>query len=280
MIKVLKAGFYTTIQDLGRIGYREYGVPVSGVMDSYSAQLANALLGNGSKDAVLEITLTGPTLQFSCNTSICITGANMNPKLDSFPIQLNRKIVVSKNSILSFSKLDFGCRVYVAISGGFQTELIMNSRSMYSNITSKTRIKANDVLEIIPASENVTKSNSVIKPNKNIFDKMTLGTFKGPEFDMLPKKLQKQLETREFIVSKNNNRMGYQLEERLENNLESILTGPVLPGTVQLTPSGKLIILMRDGQTTGGYPRILQLKEESINVLAQKRAGDFIKFQF
>ena len=72
--------------------------------------------------------------------------------------------------------------------------------------------------------------------------------------------------------------MAYQLKEPLENELTSIITSLVLPGTVQLTPSGKLIILMRDCQTTGGYPRILQLSEDSINRLAQKFTGDKINF--
>jgi len=280
MVEVLKPGFYTTIQDLGRIGYREYGVPVSGAMDHYSARFANALLGNDEKDAIIEITLIGPTLKFSCDTSICITGANMNPKLDEKPIQLNRRIIVEKNSILTFGKLEFGCRAYIAIAGGFKTEVVMNSRSMYANITSKNRVEANDILEIIPILENVIRSNSVIKPDEGVFNKTILEVLKGPEFDMLPIRLQKQIVTKEFTVSKNNSRMGYQLEGRLENNLKSILTGPVLPGTVQLTPSGKLIVLMRDGQTTGGYPRVLQLKDMAINVLSHKRVGDLIRFQF
>jgi allophanate hydrolase subunit 2 len=72
--------------------------------------------------------------------------------------------------------------------------------------------------------------------------------------------------------------MAYQLTELIEGHDISILTSATLPGTVQLTPSGKLIILMKDGQTTGGYPRILQLSEKSINILSQKKAGDSVSF--
>ncbi|MCH7525422.1 MAG: allophanate hydrolase subunit 2 family protein, partial [Bacteroidetes bacterium] len=75
MIKVIKAGFYSTIQDLGRSGFQKYGVPVSGVMDFYSAKLVNALLDNEKNAATLEITMTGPTLQFNCNTIICVSVA-------------------------------------------------------------------------------------------------------------------------------------------------------------------------------------------------------------
>ena len=89
---------------------------------------------------------------------------------------------------------------------------------------------------------------------------------------------QKEKLKQQFTISVQNNRVGYRLEEPLENNLQSILTSAVLPGTVQLTPSGKLIVLMRDCQVTGGYLRVLQLSEKAINQLSQKTTGDKIKF--
>ena len=73
--------------------------------------------------------------------------------------------------------------------------------------------------------------------------------------------------------------MAYQLEPLFQNSLEPILTSPVLPGTIQLTPSGQLIVLMRDCQTTGGYPRVLQLTEKSINILSQKTTGNDLKIR-
>ena len=81
-----------------------------------------------------------------------------------------------------------------------------------------------------------------------------------------------------FTISSDNSRMGYRLNETIPNNFESMLTSGVLPGTVQLTPSGKLIVLMRDCQVTGGYPRVLQLSENAINILAQKTTGDQLRF--
>ncbi len=280
MIKVIRSGFFTTIQDSGRVGYREFGVPVSGPMDVYSSGLANALLGNDQRDAVMEITMTGPKLLFQSDTSICITGAAMNPIINGVPIIYNHMIAVSKNDVLSFGKLESGCRVYLAVSGGFQTEKVMGSRSMYPNITSKNLVENDDIIEIPIQSRTFTKTYASIKSTNDIFSSNEIEVFFGPEFNMLSKDLQSALQSNVFTISNNNNRMGYQLKENMENNLKSILTGPVLPGTVQLTPSGKLIVLMRDGQTTGGYPRVLQLKEASINVLSQKRVGDSIKFRF
>ena len=102
--------------------------------------------------------------------------------------------------------------------------------------------------------------------------------YKGPEYDRLSIKNKDILLKKEFSISNNHNRMGYILEQNLKNNINPILTSHVMPGTVQLTPGGKIIILMRDCQTTGGYPRILQLTNNGINMLSQKITNSVIKF--
>ncbi|MEM9649670.1 MAG: allophanate hydrolase subunit 2 family protein, partial [Bacteroidota bacterium] len=86
MLKVLKSGFFTSIQDLGRFGYRDMGVPVSGAMDTEAVKKANQLLENAVDAAVLEITMTGPTLLFEAPTFICLSGANISPTLNNEPI--------------------------------------------------------------------------------------------------------------------------------------------------------------------------------------------------
>src|SRR5690606_9695498 len=98
---------------------------------------------------------------------------------------------------------------------------------------------------------------------------------KGPEFERLSEQQMIALK-QEFTIGVND-RMGYRLKELIPNQMESMLSSPILPGTVQLTPSGKLIILMRDCQTTGGYPRVLRLNEDDINILAQERSGEVIE---
>jgi biotin-dependent carboxylase-like uncharacterized protein len=279
MVEVLKAGFYDSIQDLGRVGYQQYGVPYSGVMDSYAASLANSLLGNNVDEAVMEITMTGPELKFHGNTTICISGADLSPCLNDAPIKMNQPLKIVEGDVLSFGKLNHGFRCYLAVFGGFQTEKIFDSKSMYSGVTENFKILKNDFL---PVSENtvfLNKKHASIKLKNSYFDTKFIHVFKGPEFSQLPEIYQKQLFSQEFTISKNNNRMAYQLEEAFENDLEPIITSLVIPGTVQLTPSGKLIILMRDCQTTGGYPRILQLEESAKNILAQKFTGKAIKFK-
>ena len=279
MLKVLQAGFFSSIQDMGRFRYQEFGVPVSGVMDSYSAKRANAILGNNHNCAVMEITLSGPKLEFLKDTAICITGADISPQLNNNVISLNTPIQISKGDILSFNKLQYGCRCYLAIVGGFQSEKVMDSRSMITNITQHFRIQKGDLVLFETKSYSKEINYKSIKLDASHIQKSVLEVYKGPEFDLLTNDEQQLLLNSEFTVAPENSRMAYQLQETLDNKLKPIITSLVLPGTVQLTPSGKLIVLMRDCQTSGGYPRVLQLSELAINNLAQKFTNDKIAFK-
>lgn len=278
MVKVLSSGFYSTIQDLGRYGFQKYGVPYSGAMDRYAAIMANLILGNEAGDAVIEMTMTGIKLQFHCNTSICVTGADMSPVLNGVPFLMNKSIRINKNDVLSFRRLKYGFRCYLAVSGGFVSEEILGSRSMYKGVTSSFFISKHDTIKINSKTSFISDNNALVKVKNEYLKSKSIKVFKGPEFDFLSKKQQAFLLQNEFTISKENSRMAYQFSEILENKLEPIITSAVLPGTVQLTPSGKLIVLMRDCQTTGGYPRVFQLKESFIDVLAQKFTGGKVRF--
>lgn len=278
MITVLKSGILTTIQDLGRHGYRQFGVPLSGVMDIFSAEMANGLLNNESNDAVLEITMVGPKLQFNTDTQVAICGADVSPRLNAQAITNNRVYSITSGDILDFGKLKTGLRSYLAVKGGLKTDLILGSRSFYYPVTEQTALqKGNNIAINTYKSEN-SKSNTFSKLKPVAFTSPFLDVYKGPEFNMLSDMQTDKLLNTIFKVSSLYSRMAYQLEPKVENTLTPILTGSVLPGTVQLTPSGKLIVLMRDCQTTGGYPRILQLSEAAINLLSQKKERDKLRF--
>lgn len=279
MIKVIQPGFFTSIQDKGRFGYRSYGVPVSGAMDLYSSHFANALLGNPDDCATLEITMVGPTLQLCKPTTIVISGAFMNPKLNGKPIEMNTIITVKSNDTLSFGRVEKGLRCYLAIKEGFKSKVVFNSRSMYTNITSAVRLKKGDTVDYSTDNQVIPSFSAHVKYNDSVLENDFLEVFKGPEFDKLSLEQKNAILNKELKVSKFNSRMAYQLLPLVENNLKPILTAPVLPGTVQLTPLGQLIVLMRDCQTTGGYPRILQLSEQSINNLSQKSTGSILKIR-
>ncbi|WP_298780038.1 biotin-dependent carboxyltransferase family protein [uncultured Polaribacter sp.] len=280
MIKVIKAGFFTSIQDRGRDGFASIGVPVSGVMDSFSSNLANNVLNNTLDDAVLEITFSGCKLEFFTETIICISGGNFSPKINNKSINLNSRIKVFKNDILSFGKINSGVRCYLAVKGGFLTDKVLNSRSFYSNVTHQLFIKKGDMLPISSLKSDLKTSNSSIKNQNAHFQSQEIACNIGPEFNLLNVSQKKQLESQLFTISIDNNRMGYRLVEIIENNLPQILTSAVLPGTVQLTPSGKLIVLMKDCQVTGGYPRVLQLTNNSISKLSQKTTNEKFFFVF
>lgn len=278
MVEVLRTGLYDSIQDLGRLGYQHLGVPTSGAMDQYAASLANSILGNQPEDAVLEFTLLGPSLRFHISTAICITGMQSDAKINGRSVSNNTVININQQDRLSFGQRILGSKGYVAVLGGFQSENVMGSRSMYQNITQKPRILKNDQLSILQLTLINRQPNAHVNTPVSHFNSAQLEVFKGMEFNRLSRVQQDLLFKKEFMVSKDCNRMAYPLEGCLENNLESIITGPVLPGTVQLTPSSQMIVLMRDCQTTGGYPRILQLTEMAINQLSQRAPGE--KFTF
>lgn len=278
-ILILSEGMHTSIQDLGRKGYRSYGVPISGAMDKYSAILANKLLNNDEKLPVMEITLTGPKILFEDHSLIVLTGADMSPELNGEALKMNFIYEVKTSDVLSFGSLKTGVRTYLGVKGGFKTEIKLNSFSYYDGITSGEKVQKGERLRIASVDADLHVSSSKIKVKSTHFNEKELEVTKGPEFNRLTKKHRELLFSKKFKIGTYHNRMGYQLKNKfppIKNN--EIITSTVIPGTVQLTPSGKLIIMMRDCPTTGGYPRILQLTDIAINQLAQKKENDVFKF--
>jgi len=277
MLKVLKSGFYSTIQDSGRLGYLNKGVPVSGFMDSFSASKLNLLLDNKANAAVMEITMTGPTLEFEEETFIAIGGADISVTLNNNPIQHFKIYKIEKGDILSYGRLKKGFRNYLAIKNGFKEPSVLGSQSFYFPLTIKSHLVDHSEL----AYDSVVDFNAKISEIKvdSFLDEQSLDVAIGPEFELLNDEQLKHLFSTEYSVAKEYNRMAYQLEEEILGHSHTMLTSATLPGTVQLTPSGKLIILMKDGQTTGGYPRILQLSDKAISIVAQKKYGDHISFR-
>ena len=277
MIEVLNAGVYCSIQDEGRFGFAKLGIPQSGYLDFYAARMANQLLNNDSFDAVLEVTYGQGKFKFHTATYMCITGGDFSPRLNNQLIMANKVYEVEAGAILSFGLRVDGARSYVAVRGGIQSEILFGSRSFFKGIT-KERLTKGDQLKILTKKQFKQAGYSRVKRIQNCDSSPVLDCFRGPEFDQLNKEQKRQL-CRPFTISLDTNRVGYRLNEVLENNLKPIITSPVLPGTVQLTPSGKLMILMRDCQVTGGYPRVLQLSENAQAKLSQKVAGEVLVFK-
>jgi len=277
MLKLLKAGFYTTIQDGGRFGFLNKGVPVSGFMDAESAVRINRLLENSPSDSAMEITMTGPTAEFTAPSFICVGGAHISITLNNEPIEHFKVYKVNEGDILSYGKLEKGFRSYIGIKGGFKTAIVLKSRSLFKPITANNSLK--DFDEVPYTADDLFEPKDLTYLGNSILSENVLEVYKGPEYGILNDNQLQTIFFKNFKVAKENNRMAYQFEETMEGHQISMLTSATLPGTVQLTPSGKLIILMKDGQTTGGYPRILQLSERAISILAQKKSGDTLSLK-
>ena len=198
MIEVLDSGFHITIQDSGRYGFSKYGVPSSGYMDSISACNANKLVGNSNDEAVFEITMMGGRFAFHSDTSIAISGAIFEITLNNKSIVNNNKIDVKKGDILNFGKALKGFRIYLAISGGFDSELILKSRSYFENITSSSVVKKGDRFNLL---RNKTKPSNCINYPELIFENI-IEVSRGPEFNLISGNDSKLLKY--FVVMLNN----------------------------------------------------------------------------
>ena len=274
MIEILDSGYHITIQDRGRFGFSKFGVPLSGSMDYLSSNNANSIVGNTINEPVFEIAMMGGKFLFTEEVDICISGAVFEVKLNNNSIINNTIIRVQKGDVLNFGKALKGFRIYLAISGGFKSDLILKSCSYFDNITPNSVVKKGDKFNLL---RNKSKACNFINYPELIFENI-IEVSKGPEFNLINNDDIKLLQEQFFTVS-SNNRMGYFFENGLSSNSFSIITSPVIPGTIQLTPSGKMIALMKDGQVSGGYPRILQMNYNSISILSQKKQGDRIRFK-
>ncbi|MEM6724712.1 MAG: biotin-dependent carboxyltransferase family protein [Bacteroidota bacterium] len=277
-IQFLKPGLFTNIQDLGRPGHQEFGVPVSGAMDQQSAQLANEMVGNPTNSPVFEITLLGPTMQFHHSATISFTGGRIEAFADGEPLANYQSHQIRAGTRLRFGRVLTACRTYLAIRGDWQIQRWLGSGSWHDQNTTPDSWIRKDQIMTISNKGPFEQSIQLSAPAINL--KHPFRLLSGPEYDLLTLQQIKELETRPFTVEPVSNRMGYRLTPNLVMDQPNppMLSSGVLPGTVQLTPSGQLIILMADAQTTGGYPRIGIVHSSDIDRLGQVRPGQPIRW--
>ncbi|WP_282171302.1 biotin-dependent carboxyltransferase family protein [Cytobacillus firmus] len=302
MIKVIKPGLLSSIQDLGRTGYQKFGVIASGAMDPFSHRMANLLSGNEENDPALEITMMGPTLTFEEDTLISISGGDLSPSINGQPIRTWRSVFVKKGSELKFGGCQKGCRAYLAVSGGFAVPEVMNSKSTYLRAGiggfKGRALKAGDVLETGKPSLQSLKMKDFL--SKQLLDKAfvendwgiasklipeTVGNpeiriTRGRQFDLFTHESRIQLYNHAFEVTAQSDRMGYRLKGpalALSEHAEQI-SEAVNFGSIQVPPDGNPIVLLADRQTTGGYPKIGQVAAVDLPLLAQAKPGDALRF--
>ncbi|MDQ0208230.1 5-oxoprolinase subunit C family protein [Alkalicoccobacillus murimartini] len=297
-IQVVKPGLQTTIQDLGRIGYMSQGVSVTGAMDTRSLRIANMLVGNAEHEAVLEMTMTGPSLKFDEEQLIAVTGGGMLPVMNGKRLHLNTPLFIPAGSLLHFEPLKKGCRAYLSIAGGYDVPVVMGSKSTYLRAGiggyKGRALKKGDTLTVHPMSKDAKQymnqlSNQQLFPKwrvSNSFvpnrEQTTIRVLKGTHFDRFTEESQNTFFDTAFQISSQSDRMGYRLDTDQHIELSEpfeLLSEAVTLGTVQLPPGGKPIILLADRQSTGGYPRIAQVMIVDIPKLAQLKPGESVLFE-
>jgi len=278
MIEVIDAGFYSSIQDQGRMGYRHLGVPVSGAMDQKAFDLAHQLLGETLDFSCIECTLIGPILRFHEPCSLVLTGAHMQAWVNENPIQNNTTIAILSGDVLKLRRATKGLRTYIKINQTIISPVLLGSTSFYKPLTQDAVLKKGNHIFWIKSDKAFDKSNARIRWDDSYLLSKDLEVEKGPEFNVLSKTVQQQIYQNDFLIN-SQNRMGYRISSPFSMDSVSMLSGAVRPGTVQITPSGMLLIAGVDGQVSGGYPRIFQLTEEALTVLVQKKEGDYVSFK-
>jgi antagonist of KipI len=290
MIEVIHSGFFTTVQDQGRAGYRKAGVPAGGAMDSLASRLANFLVGNDENEAVLEMTMNGPTLRFETDAIIAICGGEFRCTLNERPVLMWKPLTVRRGDVLAIGTCQKGYRGYIAFAGGLDLPLVMNSRSTYVRAAigglHGRPLQKGDILSLrspAMAVPNIPIRWGIAFSARNYIDgrKKVIRAAAGPEYSMFTAESRARFFSSAYEVTPQSDRMGYRLQgqalERMTN--QEMVSEAVTFGTVQVPASGQPIVLMADCQTTGGYPRIAQVITADLPILAQARPGDVIQFQ-
>ena len=278
-IVVARPGLFTTVQDLGRHGYRNYGVPVCGALDELSCRLANFLLQNDAHSPVLEITQQGPELQMLVSTALSLTGADLSPKLNGLPIEMNEAFFVAKGDVLSFGKQTIGWRSYLAIRGGFQSEKPLGSASTHVRSgwggLNGSPIKANQVLHTVSTSRKGV--NRITNHNQSIFGNR-IRIIQGPEHYLIK---SNALDSNQWTVDSQSDRAGLRLQgPHLRHEAFEMVSSPTDIGTVQLPKSGQPLILLNDGPSVGGYPRVASVITADLPKLAQLELNAPLTFEW
>lgn len=294
MIEVLRPGLLTTVQDLGRPRHRAEGVPCAGALDRVALRVANALAGNPGDAAGLEITLNGPRLHFQADALVALAGAAVDARLDGAPIPGLRPVRVRTGETLEIGGSTTGCRCYLALAGGIDVPAVLGSRSTYllggfGGVEGRA-LRAGDRLSLGPASPAARAAMARIDGHVGPWGARpdVLPPYGGPihlltgaHFQRLTGGSRERLFGEAFRLARDSDRMGCRLdggELALVAPLELLSEG-VAVGTVQLPPGGAPIILMADGGTTGGYPRIGHVATVDLPLLAQLRPGDSFRFR-
>ena len=282
-LNVIKPGLLTTVQDLGRFGHQESGVPVAGPMDVFSHRLANQLVGNDADAATLEVTLIGPELVIDAATTIAICGGQFEVTCDDRPVPLDASCAVRAGQRLKFGRILQGARAYLAVAGGIQTARVLGSRATHlvsrmGGLDGRALASGDRVPILADTSPRPQrKSPGLMLPTRG---RALLRVMPGPQAHWFHADALKTIAGVSFRISPRSNRMGYRLQGPPLRRLREgeLISEPVAIGAIQVPSAGEPILLMADRQTAGGYPKIGHVITADLPLAGQLAPGDFIEF--
>lgn len=289
MITVLQTQPQNTVQDLGRFGYRELGVGTAGAMDGVALQVGNILLGNQHGAAALEIQTFPFIVKFDEARFVVVTGADAKLDLSGqhfLPWTLKR---VEAGQILSIGRPTVGARVYLCVQGGIAVPSILGSRSTqlrggFGGLKGRF-LERGDVSQTGDGLERRSLCGA-LPPGRRLEQldptKQTIGLRAIPATDYFrfPEHARHRFWNTDWKISPQSDRTGYRLkgEQVLPKNAVELRSYGVVPGIVQVPPSGEPIVQMADANTAGGYPRIASVIEADLWRLGQAPVGARIRF--
>jgi biotin-dependent carboxylase-like uncharacterized protein len=282
-LRMLRPGLFTTVQDCGRWGHQAQGVPVSGAMDVCSHRRANLLVGNAPDAATLEVTLTGPHVEFVEAAVFAVCGGEFRLSLDEGPVPMNAAVAAGRGSCLRFRDRMKGARAYLAVAGGVDVPLVLGSRS--THVVTRMggyegrALRAGDVLPLKKAPGAFL--NGPVARSKRLPEPFSLPGG-GARVRVIAGELIDQLAGRRFTVSSQSDRMGYRLEGLAVPGARAgsaeLISSPVPVGAVQIPPAGQPILLMADHATSGGYAVAATVISADLPLAGQLAPGDWIEF--
>ncbi|MDI1335548.1 MAG: biotin-dependent carboxyltransferase family protein [Lacunisphaera sp.] len=299
MIHVLKPGLLTTVQDLGRLGYQQYGVVVGGALDGFAARVANLIVGNDDNAALLELAQTGPDLRFDRETLVAWGGADFGAMIGNEPLPCDRAVRVAAGETIRFGLAKSGLRAWLAVAGGIDVPLVMGSRSTYRRAGlgghEGRALKAGDDLHAFAPSDWATQILTALRTGQKRATTWTVrpGTMgrpaaagvvralRGPECSWFTLEAQKAFFSAEWTATKEADRMGVRLAgpvlaRRQEGEMVS---SAVNAGVVQVPAAGQPIVLLPSRQSVGGYPRLAAVAAVDLRRFTQLRPGDKVRFE-
>ncbi len=297
-ITVIKPGLATTVQDTGREGYYHLGIPPSGALDPYSMQMANLLVGNNPDDAVLEMTLLGPELQFTENALVAICGAGMVPMVDNQPASSHTALLITAGQSLRFAPARQGCRAYLAIAGGIDVPRVLDSRSTYTLGSlggyQGRRLAAGDTLPVLPVTtERFQRAGKTVpEPMLPQFPKsVTLRMLPGLYIHRLTDAAVDTFFADTWHVSTEADRTGYRLKGGTPlafkpeeppfgagSDPSNIVDACYPIGSVQVPGGLEPIVLLRDAVSGGGYMTLGTVISCDLPILGQLQPNQRVQF--